>query len=229
MGASSGQVDRWKTLYRVGSAGAACYILSIVLTTTMFIVSDYDTELDGLGHLIYIADHRSWWMLLQGLVLGTNALLIPTFMALYPPLSEVDRSNTAIGVVLSVGCMLLFIAYFPPVNGLVYLSDQYVAAETAAAREALIGGAEALVAQMNVYGPSDTLLGVGVLFLSLAMLKGVFSSAVGYLGIATFVASVVGATLKPVVGVAYLWWWLLFIVWLAAVAWKLARLGWWRR
>ena len=87
--------------------------------------SDYDTGLSGLGHLTYLAEHRTWWMVLQGLVLGANALLIPTFMALYPTLAPLDRSNTAIGVVLAISCMVLFIAYFPPVNGLVYLSDQY--------------------------------------------------------------------------------------------------------
>lgn len=218
--------SEWTTLYRVGSIGAIAYIVSIILTTTMFIVSDYDTGLSGLGHLTYIAEHRTWWMVLQGLVLGTNALLIPTFMALYPTLAPLDRSNTAIGVILAISCMVLFIAYFPPVNGLVYLSDQYVAAATPEAQSALAGGAEALVAQMNVYGPSDTLLGIAVLFISLAMRKSVFHKAIAYLGMATFVVSVVGASLKPTVGVAYLWWWLFFIVWLAAVARQLYQLGW---
>lgn len=220
------QSSDWVLLYRIGSIGAIAYILSITLTTTMFIVSDYDTELSGVAHLVYISEHRTWWMLLQGLVLGTNALLIPTFMALYPALVNLDRSNTAIGVVLGISCMILFIAYFPPVNGLVYLSDEYVNAVTPEARSALAGGAEALVAQMNVYGPSDTLLGVAVLFISIVMLKGVFHKTIAYLGIATFVVSVVGAMLKPVLGVAYLWWWLLFILWLAAVAWKLWQFGW---
>ena len=218
--------SEWIALYRVGSIGAIAYIVSIFLTTTMFIVSDYDTGLSGLGHLTYIAEHRTWWMVLQGLVLGTNALLIPTFMALYPTLAHLDRSNIAIGVVLAISCMVLFIAYFPTVNGLVYLSDEYVAAATPEAQAALAGGAEALVAQMNVYGPSDTLLGIAVLFISLAMRKGVFHKSIAYLGIATFAVSVVGASLKPALGVAYLWWWLFFIVWLAAVARKLYQLGW---
>ena len=220
--------SEWKTLYRVGSVGAMVYIVSIVLTTTMFIVSDYNTDLSGVEHLKYIAEHRTWWIILQGLVLGTNALLIPTFMALYPTLAHLDRSNTAIGVVLAISCMILFIAYFPPVNGLLYLSDEYIAATTPEAKAELAGGAEALVAQMNVFGPSDTLLGIAVLFISIAMKKGVFHRLIAYLGIATFVASVVGASLKPLLGVTYLWWWLLFIIWLVAVARKLYQLGWHR-
>lgn len=222
----SGPDPRWLKLYRAGSVCAWLYIISIIFTTSIFIGSDYDTTLDGLGHLEYIAAHRTWWMILQGLVLGTNALLIVTFMALYPVLKHLDKSTTAIGVVLAISCMILFIAYFPPVNGLVYLSDQYVAATDPSARQALVGGAEALVAQMNVYGPSDTLLAISVLFISLVMLRGVFHKAIAYLGIATCAAGVVGATLKPVLGVTYLWWWLLFIVWLGAVAVKLLQLGW---
>ena len=144
--------SEWTTLYRVGSIGAIAYIVSIILATTMFIASDYDTGLSGLGHLTYIAEHRTWWMVLQGLVLGTNALLIPTFMALYPILAPLDRSNAAIGVVLAISCMVLFIAYFPPVNGLVYLSDQYVAAATPEAQAALVGGASALASSRSALG-----------------------------------------------------------------------------
>ena len=51
--------SEWTTLHRVGSIGAIAYIVSIILTTTMFIVSDYDTGLSGLGHLTYIAEHRN--------------------------------------------------------------------------------------------------------------------------------------------------------------------------
>lgn len=51
--------SEWTTLYRVGSIGAIAYIVSIVLTTAMFIVSDYDAGLSGLGHSTYIAEHRT--------------------------------------------------------------------------------------------------------------------------------------------------------------------------
>lgn len=222
--ASSPEAD-WTILYRSGSICAFLYIVSIVITTSMFIGSDYETTLDGTGHLEFIAAHRTWWIVLQGLVLGTNALLIVTFVALYPALSHLDKPTTTIGVVMGVSCMILFIAYFPPVNGLVYLSDQYVAASDLTHKRALAAGAEALVAQMNVYGPSDTLLAVSVLVISLVMLKGVFHQAVAYLGIVTFVAGIVGAMLKPILGVAYLWWWLFFIAWLGAVAAKLFKLS----
>lgn len=111
------------------------------------------------------------------------------------------------------------------VTGLVYLSDQYVLAATTERRAALAGGAEALVAMNNAYGPSDTMIALGVLLFSLVMFRGLFPRWVAYLGIAVFVAAVVGAALKPVLGAAYLWWWALFVPWIIAVAVKLHRLA----
>jgi hypothetical protein len=112
------------------------------------------------------------------------------------------------------------------VTGLAYLSDQHVAAASAEHRAALVGGAEALVAMNNAYGPSDTMFALGILLFSLVMLKGVFRRSVAYLGVATFAAAAIGAALKPFVGAAYLWWWALFTAWLVAVALKLYVLGW---
>ena len=69
----------------------------------------------------------------------------------------------------------------------------------------------------NAYGPSDTLIAVAAFLLSLAMVRGSGPRWVAYLGVATLPAAALGAALKPWLGAAYLWWWLLFVVWLAAV------------
>jgi hypothetical protein len=45
------------------------------------------------------------------------------------------------------------------------------------------------------------------------------------LGIATCIAAFIGLALWPIVGVAYFWWWLLFVIWFIAVGWKLYQLG----
>jgi hypothetical protein len=57
------------------------------------------------------------------------------------------------------------------------------------------------------------------------MFRGLFPRWVACLGIAVFVAAVAGAALKPVLGAAYLWWWVLFVPWIIAVAVKLHRLA----
>lgn len=109
--------------------------------------------------------------------------------------------------------------------GLVYLSDQYATA--GAARQAgLEASAEALIAQNSAFNPIyEALMGLGILFLSLAMLKGVFPRYVAYLGITTCVAAFIGLSLYPIVGLGYFFWWAFLIVWLLAVGWKLYKLG----
>lgn len=217
----------WKSLYRWGSVAALLYLIMAIGIPMVLIVSvDYEFELSGVELLEFIAAHRAWWIAVQGLVLGPSVIAIISFLALYVALRQLDKSIAAIAVVITVGALLLFLAYFPVVTGLVYLSDQYVLTTSVAHRAALVGGAEALVAMNNAYGPSDTMFALGILLYSLLMLKGVFHRYVAYLGVATFVAAVIGAALKPLVGAAYLWWWALFLLWYAGVMIKLYRLGW---
>lgn len=112
------------------------------------------------------------------------------FIALYVALKHLNKSYAAIGAVAAIASQVLFLAYFPIVNGLLYLSDQYVATDT-----------------------------------DVVMLKGVFHKGVAYLGITTFIAAFIGGALKPIIGIGYLWWWALFMIWFIAVGWKLYRLG----
>lgn len=102
------------------------------------------------------------------------------------------------------------------------MSDRHASA-AGSAQAALAAGAEALLAQNNAYGPSELILALGVLFFSLAMLRGGFSKWIAILGMATFGAAVIGGLLMPVLGVAYLWWWASVFVWLLAVGRKLRR------
>lgn len=224
---AAGPDPSWKDLYRAGSVSILLFILlGEVVPFWLLISADYDATMNGKALLEYIAEHRTWWILLQTLVLGSCAFAIVPFMALYPALRHVNKSHAAIGVVLAISCQVLFLAYFPVVNGLFYLSDQYVAATDPAQRQALIGGAEALVAQNNVYGTSEAVFAVSILILSLVMLKSTFHRAVAYLGIVTAASALVGAALKPILGIAYLWWWLLFTAWFIAIGFKLYKLGW---
>ncbi len=216
----------WRSLYRAGGISVAIYIiLGMIVPAVLLLSSSYDAGMDGIATLEYIASHKSWWIIIQALTLGPSVLAIIPFIALYVALKHVNKSYAAIGTVFAIASEVLFLAYFPVVNGLVYLSDQYVAASTATQRAAFASAAEALVAQNNAYGPSEIILVAGILILSIIMLKGVFHKSIAYLGMATFAAAIIGAALKPVLAIAYLWWWALFMVWFAAVGWKLYRLG----
>jgi tetrahydromethanopterin S-methyltransferase subunit C len=66
---------------------------------------------------------------------------------------------------------------------------------------------------------------VGILLLSLVMLKEVVSSSIAYLGIATGCIGAVGETLRPVFGVGYSVYGVLLLVWFVVIGWTLHRLG----
>lgn len=223
---STGPDPSWRVLYKAGGISAFLYIiLALIIPTLMVLIPRYDFKLDGPALLQFIASNRTWWMFLQSLVLETGILLIVTFAALYVALRHINKSYAAIGTLIAVTCQVLYMAYYPVLLGLVYLSDQYKAANEAQ-QKVLATAAEALIAQNNAFNPIyESLFAVGILILSLVMLKGVFHKSVAYLGIATFVTAITAMALFPVIGVGYLWWWAILTVWLIAVGWKLFRIG----
>lgn len=224
--AVAGPDPSWRGLYRAGGVSAILYVvLSLTVPAVQVLTAQYDFKMDGPTLLQFIASNKLWWMIFQTLVLGTSILAIVSFVALFVALKHLDKSYAAIGAVVASVCQLLFIAYYPVLLGLVYLSDQYVAA-TDTQRVIFATAAESLIAMNNAFNPLyESMFGVSILILSLVMLKGVFHKSVAYLGIATCVAAFIGLALWPIVGVNYFWWWLLFVIWFIAVGWKLYRLG----
>jgi hypothetical protein len=219
----------WKSLYKVGGISAILYIvLALVVPTISVLTMGYfesTAEYGGLEFLRFIAANRFWWFALQTLVLGTSILMIVAFVALFVALKHIDKINATLGAVISVVTQILFIAYYPVLLGTIYLSDKFVTAS--AEQQVMLGtAAESLMAINNAFNPLyEPLMGAGILFFSIAMLKGVFHKSLGYLGIATCIVSIIAVALWPILNVNYFWWWSLFVVWFTAVGWKLYQLG----
>ncbi len=93
-----------------------------------------------------------------------------------------------------------------------------LAATTAAQHTAFATAAEVFIAENNITGAVSILTPVGILILSLVMLKGVFPKGVAYLGI-------VSEALRPILGPGYFVYGLLLPIWFLAIGWKLYRLG----
>jgi hypothetical protein len=227
--AGTGADPTWKGLYKAGGISAILYIvLALVVPTVQVLTMDYfdlTAEYGGAEFLQFIAANRFWWLFLQTVVLGTSVLAIVSFVALFVALKHIDKSYAALGAVVAVTCQLLFMAYYPVLLGTIYLSDKFVTASIE--QQAMLGtAAESLIAVNTAFNPLyEPLFGVSILIFSFVMLKGVFHKSIGYLGIATCIASFIAMTLWPIVGVNYLWWWFLFFIWFTAVGWKLYRLG----
>jgi hypothetical protein len=139
-------------------------------------------------------------------------------------LKHLSKSYAAIGAVVGIVGVVLSLVPFSIVGGLVYLSDHYVAATTVAQRAGLATAAESLIAQNNIVSAGGILFAVGVLFISLAMVKGVFQKGIASLGIVTGVIGIMCEALQPVLGPGYSLY-LILLIWFIAVGWTLYRLG----
>jgi hypothetical protein len=216
----------WRGLYRAGGVAAFLYVLlGVVVPGLLFMPVGYERGLDGDTLLRFIADNRTWWVVVQTLSLGSPILAIVVFAAIFVALKDVNRGSAAVGALVASTCQVLFVAFYPLTLGVVHLSDQYVTA-AGTRRASLAAAAEALVAVLDSYSPLyEGAFAVSILMLSLVMLRGVFPRAVAHLGLATAAAAVVALSLWPIIGMGYFWWWLLFVIWFSGAGWRLYRLG----
>jgi hypothetical protein len=236
---SSGEVvtgpdPSWRGLYRAGGISA---VLFVVLAGVVPIVLGSITPLPptssgefaslagGVATLQYITSNRSVFILNQVLFFGPAVLVIVAFLALYMALKHLNKSYAAIGAVVAITSQVLYLGTFSIVFGLVYLSDLYMAATTAAQRAAFATTAEGLIAQYNTVSAAGILMNIGILILSLVMIKGVFQKGVAYLGIITGALGIMSEALRPILGYGYAVYGILSLIWLIAVGWKLYRLG----
>jgi Domain of unknown function (DUF4386) len=236
VGRASGEAEAspdpsWSGLYRAGGVSA---VLFVVLTIVSFVLAFITPQPQssggslmlpgGVATLQFIASHRSIFILDQLLFVGPVVLTMVVFLALYVALKHLSKSYTAIGAVVGIAGVVLSLVPLSLVGGLVYLSDHYAAATTVAQRAGFATAAESLIAQNNVVSAGGILFAVGVLVISLAMVKGVFQKGIAYLGIVTGGVGIICEALRPILGPGYSAY-LILLIWLSAVGWKLYRLG----
>jgi len=233
-GRSSGETEAspdasWRGLYRAGGVSAVLYVVLIIVPIVLLITTPPPPISGGAATLQYIASHKSVYIIELVLFVGPSVLAIVVFLALYMALKHLNKSYAAIGAVVAIASEVVALAYNsspPSLNGgLVYLSDQYVVATTAAQRIAFATAAEGLIAVTNAVNAAGILFEIGILIISIVMLKGVFHKGVAYLGIVTGALGIISEALRPILGVGYIVFFVLEVIWLIAVGWKLYRLG----
>jgi Domain of unknown function (DUF4386) len=226
VGASPDQ--SWRGLYRAGGVSGILFVVLTIVSIVLVFTKPLQPSSGGAATLQNIASNRSLYILKQVLWLGPSALAIVVFLALYRALKHLDKSNAAIGALLGIASEVLTLAY--PTTGeggpvLVYLSDQYMAATTDAQRAAFATAAEGFIAQNNIPSPPGILTAIGILVISLVMLRGVFHKGIAYLGIVTGAIGIISESLRPLLGLGYIGYGLLLPIWFLTVGWKLYRLG----
>ena len=224
----AGPDPSWHLLYRIGGISAWIFVAMLVADIAIAIATPQPPTEGGAATLSYIAAHRTLYIFYQQLWLVPGAFAMVTYLALYPALKHLNKSLAALGAVIGGSAYALTLAIPTTTTGapaLVYLSDQFMATADPARRVAFATAAETLIAQNRttvVVGPLTT---VGLLIVSIVMLKGVFPKAVAYLGIAAGVLGIVGEALRMIFEGFYGIAGVLALIWMGAVGWSLYRLG----
>jgi hypothetical protein len=218
----------WRGLYRAGGVSAVLFVVPILVAIVLYVVAPPPLNADGATTLQYVASHKVLYILEQALWLAPSVFALVVFLALFQALKHLNKSYAALGALVGIVSWALTLAS-PTTGGgapiLVYLSDQYMAATTAAQHTAFATAAEVFIAENNITNAVGILTPVGILITSLVMLKGVFPKGVAYLGIVTGTLGIVSEALRPIIGPGYFAYGLLLPIWFLAVGWKLYRLA----
>lgn len=218
----------WRGLYRAGGVSALLFVVLLLVAIAIIVVAPPPLNADGTTTLQYIASHQVLYIIEQILWLAPSVFAAVVFLALFQALKHLNKSYAALGALAGFVSWVLGLA-IPTTGGgapvLVYLSDQYMAAATAAQHTALATAAEVFIAGNNIPYASGILAPVGILIVSLVMLKGVFPKGIAYTGIVTGVLGTVSEALRPLIGPGYFVYGLLLPTWFLLVGWKLHRLA----
>jgi len=135
----------------------------------------------GQGLLDYVASFRSFFILSYVLFTLANSLSIVGIVGIYAATRSLNRSFAMLGAATSViGLVTTLLSNEAP--ALITLSYGYSSAVTDAERQAFITASWAVAATNNSFIAS-AFIGVGVIFLALAMSKAPFGRGLAYLGL----------------------------------------------
>lgn len=219
----------WRSLYRVGSVSAAFYVALVIVPLVLLVVAPQPPLVGGAAALEYIASHKLVYIVELVAFVGLSLPAIVVFLALYAVLKHLNKSAAALGAVIGIvsETIALALGSSPPSlnSGLVSLSDHYMAASTDVQRATFAAAAESLMATSNAVTAAGILTALGILLLSLVMLKGIFHKGVALLGIITGILGIICEAFREIIGPVYIVYGLLLPTWFLLMSWKLYRLS----
>lgn len=220
-----------KKLYRLGGISALILVVGYLLTFPIYAWVGDAPPSNVEAKLAYFAEHGAGWWAILGLMVFTDLLYIPIFMALYQALQNINRhlmvlACTMIGLFIVLDLSLTWTSY----SALIMSGNLYASAISEAEKAALVAGAgySSTMLDSPLLGTYAILIpSMGFLFTGLVMQKGIFSKTAAWLALA------VGATAFIFMG-SYIWEplaifriinALLATAWYIVVGWQLNRLS----
>ena len=219
----------WRTLYAIGSGLALVFVVMVVVPLVLVFTTPLPPASGGEAVLRYIASHKAVYLVELMCFVGLSIPAMGVFLAVAVSLKDVNKSLAALGGLVGVVSEVLALALGGSPQslsgGLVYLSGQYATASVESQRAALASAAEGFLATANAVSPVGVLTALGILLLSLCMLKGVYRRGTAWLGIATGVLGMASEALRPQLGAAYGIYGLMLPAWFVAVGIELFRIS----
>jgi hypothetical protein len=228
------QTDRakWRTLYHAGAMAPIVAIVFYLIEFSILAFGDpYPTTIEGWYALIQRSKLLALWYL-NALDILSFALLGIMFLALYLALRRVRPSWMLIAIYVALLGVVVFIVPRALHLSLLPLSDLHAAANTEAQKTIYLAAGEAL-SQVSTATPQTLgflFTAVAGLIISIVILRSqsfvksvARSRAVGYVGIAGFVAALanfgtrllapsIAGILMPINGLLWFAWWILVSV-----------------
>lgn len=216
----------WFSLYRVGGIAGLLFVISGVAALALYAVNPPPVS-GGEATLRFIADHKASYVAQQLFWLVPSLFGLVVFVALLIALFHTSPSLAVLGSAVGAASWTALLAVPVTSEGtlsLVYLSDQYAAAADPSVKSAFVAAAEAFVAENNTVTIAGVLTPLGILLISLPMVRGVLPHWAGWLGIATGALGLVSEALRFSMTYLYAVYGPLLWVWFAVVGISLLRL-----
>ncbi len=218
---TSGPDTSWKSLYKAGGISfilAGVLVLASLLT---FIIVPSIVGASGEEGLKLIAANRSLYILRNAIFGLSLIFLVPGVLALYVAVKDRDKSYALLGAGILLFALTDLVLSEGSTGALVALSDKYAATTTDAQRAIFSTAAEAINTERTAFRAGPVMGGIGLIIISIVMMKGVFHKGIGYLGIATGLVLLLASLL----GFFFIIFTVLLAVWSIAVGSKLYKLG----
>jgi hypothetical protein len=183
----------WKGVYRVG--GVCLFFVGLIYLTevTLGIYGGIPGAADSVHYLQSLAAHPSLARVSYGLYSLTDFLLVPAVLGLYLALKRIAKNP----MLLATGLMAVFVVVDVAITEassltIVTLTQHAATAASATERAAYMAAANYALATLPLATfYSYVVSSVGVLIVSIVMLKGVFGKLTAYVGIVAGILGIV--------------------------------------
>jgi len=201
-------LDSNAQLHKLGGISAITIAVSYVIIIILYIAGEAPPS-DTEEWLIYLGKYNLEWTGIIGLSVLTDFLFLIVSWSLYVSLRQFDTNLTILGVgFIGIFVIVDLAVTWTNYAALLQLSEKYIMVSTEAERikYATAASAAVQIISSNLLAVYVILVpSIGILLVSVAMLKGPFSRGAAYAGIASGVlgiVSVIGSVFSSTFGMA---------------------------